>query len=129
VTRPESGDSLTARTVFDSAVIRRMIQGMPARRLWPGFLAILLLLCIGVGLVSAALPDDEAEDSGYYDGDGDDAVATPQRLAILIDVAVSARAGTVSVRTSEVFDVQAVPVSTPTAGRSQPPLLRSPPFA
>lgn len=80
-----------------------MMRGVRVPRLWPGFLAILLLLCIGVGLVSAALPDD-AEDSGYYDGDGDDAVATPQRLAILVDVAVSARAGTVPVRTPEAFD-------------------------
>jgi hypothetical protein len=30
-------------------------------------LSILLLLCIGVGLVSVALPDD-VDDSGYYDG-------------------------------------------------------------
>jgi hypothetical protein len=105
-----------------------MIQSVRVARLCPGFLTICLLVCIGVGLVSAALPDDP-EDSGYYDGDGDDDAATPQRLAILIDVAVSARAGTTPVRTPEAFDVPAPPIPTPTARRSQPPLLRSPPFA
>lgn len=105
-----------------------MIQVVRASRLCPGFLVILLFICIGIGLVSAALPDDPGN-SGYYDGDGDDAAATPERFALLIDVAVSARADTTPVRTPEAFDVPAAPIPTPTARRSQPPLLRSPPFA
>jgi hypothetical protein len=99
-----------------------------ARRLWPGLLAILLLLCIGVGLVSAALPDD-ADDYGYYDGDGDDAVAAPERLAVLVDLAVTARGDSTPIRTSDAFEAPAFPAPRPIARQSPPPLLRSPPIA
>ena len=101
---------------------------MRARCSWPGFLAILLLLCIGIGLLSAALPEP-ADDYGYYDGDGDDAVAAPQRLAVLIDLAVGARAGSEQIQTSAAFDGPAVPTRKPVLRQSLPPLLRSPPAA
>jgi alkanesulfonate monooxygenase SsuD/methylene tetrahydromethanopterin reductase-like flavin-dependent oxidoreductase (luciferase family) len=99
-----------------------------AHRLWPGVLSILLLSCLGLGLVSAALPDD-ADDYGYYDGDGDDAVAAPERLAVLVDLVVSARGETTPIRTSEAFEGPAVSVARPIVLESPPPLLRSPPAA
>ena len=99
---------------------------MRAYRLWPGLIAILLLLCIGVGLVSAALPD-ASDDYGYYDGDGDDAIAAPERLAVLVDLFVSARGETTPIRTSEAFDGPALPVPRPIVRQSPAPLLRSPP--
>lgn len=102
---------------------------MRARRLWPGFLATLLLLCIGVGLVSAALPD-LPDEYGYYDGDGDDdAVAAPDRLAILVDLAIGARGDVTPLRISIAFEGPAVLVDRPVVRQSPPPLLRSPPIA
>ena len=95
-------------------------------RLWPGFLATLLLLGIGVGLVSAALPDD-SDDYGYYDGDGDDAVAAPERLDVLVDLAVGARGESTPIRTSVAFEGPSVPIVRPIPLLSPPPLLRSPP--
>jgi hypothetical protein len=115
---------------FDSAPSRRMIAIVRVPRLWPGFLSILLLLCIGVGLVSAAVPDDAAVDSGYngyFDGDGDDAVAAPERLAVLMDVAAGARAAVVAIRTPEPFDGPAALIIPLVVDQSPPPLLRSPP--
>jgi hypothetical protein len=102
--------------------------GVRVHGLWPGFLAVLLLLCIGVGLVSAALPDD-ADDYGYYDGDGDDAVAAPERLAVLVDLVVRARGETTPIRTSEAFDGPTVVAPRPIVQQSPAPLLRSPPTA
>src|SRR5262249_14252881 len=63
---------------FDDA--GRNISTMWVRGLWCGCLSALILLCFGVALVSAAWPDD-ANDYGYYDGDGDDAAAAPEALA------------------------------------------------
>jgi hypothetical protein len=94
--------------------------------LWPGFLATLLLLGIGVGLVSVALPDD-SDDYGYYDGDGDDAVAAPERLAVLVDLAASARGESTPTRISVAFEGPSDPIVRPIALQSPPPLLRSPP--
>jgi hypothetical protein len=94
-------------------------------------LSILLLLCVGVRLVSAALPDDADVDSGYhgyYDGDDDDAVAAPERLAVLLDVAVGARAAVVPVRTPEAYDGPSALVIAVVVDPSTPPLLRSPPL-
>ena len=101
---------------------------MLAHRCWPGFLAILLLLGIGVGLVSAALPDD-ADDYGYYDGDGDDAVAAPERFAVLVDLVISARGESTPIRSSDAFESPPDPVARPIVLESPTPLLRSPPAA
>ena len=100
---------------------------MRPHRLWSGFLASLLLLCIGVGLVSAALPD-ASDDYGYYDGDGDDAVAAPERLTVLDDLAVSARGESTPIRISVAFEGPSDPIGRPIALQSPPPLLRSPPI-
>jgi hypothetical protein len=97
-----------------------------AHRLWPGFLPVLLLWCIGLGLVSAALPDD-ADDYGYYDGDGDDAVAAPERLAVLVDLVVGARGESTPIRVSVAFEGPLDLAARPIALESPPPLLRSPP--
>jgi hypothetical protein len=101
---------------------------MRSPRLWPGVLSILLLLCIGIGLVSAALPDD-VDDSGYYDGDGDDAAVAPERLTMWMDLAVDARATVMPVRTPEAFENPAAPIPAPVVEQSSPPLLRSPPLS
>src|SRR5215813_6329042 len=98
------------------------------RGLWPGCLSVLILLWFGVSLVSAAWPDD-ADDYGYYDGDGDDAAAAPERLAVLVDLVVAARGDPTPARTSEVFESSADSVAPPIFHQSPPPLLRSPPAA
>jgi hypothetical protein len=105
-----------------------MIRGMRALRLCPGFLAAVLLLGIGVGLVSVTLPD-EPGNSGYYDGDGDDAVAVSERRTMVIDLAVGDGAAILPAWRVEALDVTAAPLGPRTPGRSQPPLLRSPPSA
>src|SRR5262249_14785418 len=68
-----------------------MIQHVRAPRVWPGVVSILVLCGIGFGLVSAALLD-EVNDSGYYDGDDDDAAVAPERLAVRVDIALDPRA-------------------------------------
>ena len=113
----------------DTATARAYPTRVRARCGWPGFLAILLLLCIGVGLVSGALPEP-ADDYGYYDGDGDDdAVAAADRLASRIDLAIGARGETTPLPASAAFDGPAVPVVRPVDRQPSPPLLRSPPVA
>jgi len=96
-------------------------------RLWAGLLSILLLCCLGLGLVSAALPDD-ANDTGYYDGDGDDAVVAPERLAALLDMAIDARVMVTSIQAPETCEDPALPTVRPIDAQSPPPLLRSPPL-
>ena len=98
-----------------------------AQGLLPGFLAILILLCFGVGLGAAVISDD-SDNYGYYDGDGDDAVAAPERLAVLVDLVVGARGEATPVRTSEVFEGPAIPLARPIVRQSLSPLLRSPPI-
>src|SRR5262245_31631425 len=99
---------------------------------WLGFVSILLLILIGVGLISAAVPDEANADSiasGYYDGDGDDAVVAPERLAVLVDMAFGARGVVLPERAP---DALASPVETaipPIVEQSPPPPLRSPPLA
>jgi hypothetical protein len=117
-----SGDSLTC-----IANDGRIICVVRAPRLWPGLLSILLLCCIGFGLVSAALPDD-ANDPGYYDGDGDDAVVAPERLAALLDMAIEARVAVISIPTPEASKDPALPTVPLIDAQSPPPLLRSPPL-
>jgi len=97
-----------------------------ASRLWPG-VSIVLLCCLGLGLVSAALPDD-ANDAGYYDGDGDDAVVAPERLAALLDMVIDARVTVTSIRAPDAFEDIALPTVRPLDAQSPPPLLRSPPL-
>jgi hypothetical protein len=90
-------------------------------------LSILLLCCIGLGLASAALPDD-ANDAGYYDGDGDDAVVAPERLAALLDMAIEARVAVISIPPPEASKDPALPTVRLIDAQSPPPLLRSPPL-
>jgi hypothetical protein len=99
---------------------------MRAGRLRPGSIAVVLLLCIGVGIVSVALPGD-ADDAGYYDGDGDDAAAVPQRLDVLSDVAICAAGLVLELRTPGTFEPSVAAVPPPIIAQSRPPLLRSPP--
>jgi hypothetical protein len=98
-----------------------------ATRLWPGLLSLLLLCCIGAGLVSVALPDD-ATNTGYYDGDGDDAAVAPERLAALLDIAIEARGVVMPAPAPVASEEPALPVTQPIAAQSPPPLLRSPPL-
>ena len=96
-------------------------------RLWPCLVAIQVLLCLGTGLVSVLLPDDPGLPPGLYDGDDDDAAATPE----LLDGAVALIVDTTRVRlpapaqTLLGLVAAAVSPSRPTGPRS--PLLRSPP--
>jgi len=100
------------------------------RRGWLGFLSILLLFCIGVGLVSAALPDDSNTDSiapGYYDGDGDDAVVAPERMAVLVDLVFGARAVVLRDGAPNAIESAVESATQPIVVQSPPPPLRSPP--
>ena len=95
-------------------------------RSWLARLSLLLLFCIGVGFVSAALPEG-SNVSGYYDGDGDDAAMAPTRMALLVDMALGP--GVVGLP-GRLPDVSARPVETaapPILEQSPQPPLRSPP--
>jgi hypothetical protein len=108
---------------------RCMIHRVRVVPIRPGFLAILLLVLIGVGLISPALPDAVA-DAGCYDGDSDDAAVAPERLAVLSDVAISTDAATLPVVwTFSTVEVPAAPVTPVIVEQSPPPPLRSPPQA
>jgi len=61
-------------------------------RLWACLVTVQILICLGTGLVSIVLPDDSNLPAGYYDGDGDDAVTTPERLGGVVDLTLDARA-------------------------------------
>lgn len=96
-------------------------------RLWAYLVAAQVLLCIGTGLVSIVLPEESGLPPGYYDGDGDDVGATSERFARVLDFTLSGRSSPLPILTRTLLGLAAVPVSQPTPGRSQPPLLRSPP--
>jgi len=107
-----------------------MIRSVPLQRRWFEFLSILLLVCIGVGLVSAALPEDansDAIESGYYDGDADDAAVAPRRMAVLVDMAFGARAEALPERAPESFETAVEAATPPIVEQSSLPPLRSPP--
>jgi hypothetical protein len=96
-------------------------------RLWACLVAVQILICLGTGLVSIALPEDSNLPAGYYDGDGDDAVTTPERLGSVVDLTLDARAVVLPARMRAALGIVVASVSPPHPGRSQPPLLRSPP--
>src|SRR5262245_5288189 len=109
---------------------RRIIRDVLLPSSWLGFLSVLLLILIGVGLISAAVPDDTDPNSiasGYYDGDGDDAVVAPERMAVLVDMAFGARA-LVLLERAPAFEIPVDVVAPPIAEQSPPPPLRSPPL-
>jgi hypothetical protein len=95
-------------------------------RLWASLVAAQVLLCIGTGLVSVVFPE-EALPPGYYDGDGDDAAATSERFAGIVDLALGAQPSPLPILTPTLLGLAVAPVSRPNPDRSQPPLLRSPP--
>jgi hypothetical protein len=110
---------------------RRIIRGVPLPRSWFGFLSVLLLILIGVGLISAALPDDtdlNSIASAYYDGDDDDAVVAPERMAVLVDMAFGARAVVLPERAPDAFETPVEVATPPIVEQSPLPLLRSPPL-
>ena len=96
-------------------------------RLWAYLVAAQVLLCIGTGLVSIVLPEESGLPPGYYDGDGDDAGATSERFAGIVEFALSGRPTPLPILTRGLLGLAVAPVSQPNPGRSQPPLLRSPP--
>jgi hypothetical protein len=96
-------------------------------RLWAYFVAAQVLLSIGTGLVSIVLPEQSGLPPSYYDGDGDDAGATSERFAGIVDVALNGRHTPLPIPTRGLLRLAVAPVSQPNPGRSQPPLLRSPP--
>src|SRR5262249_59221017 len=95
---------------LDDPVSRGIIRGVGARRTRLGSLSLLLVLGVGVGLVSVVLPD-EASAFGYYDGDDDDAVVAPERMAVLVDLAVGARAAVLPERAPEAFESPVEPIA------------------
>jgi hypothetical protein len=110
---------------------QRSIRNVPLPRSWLGCLSVLLLILLGVGLISAALPDDTSPDSsasGYYDGDDDDAVVTPERMAVLVDIAVGARAVVLPEPLPDVFETVVEAATPPIVEQSPLPPLRSPPL-
>jgi hypothetical protein len=118
--------------LLDDAMSRRIIRAVPLPRSWLGFLSVLLLILIGVGLISAALPDDTDPNSiasGYYDGDDDDAVVAPERMAVLVDMAFGARAVVLPERAPDVFETPVEVATPPIVEQSPLPPLRSPPLA
>src|SRR5262245_26374308 len=103
-----------------------MIRPMRACLGWARGVTITLLPCFGVGLVSIALPE-APEPSGYYDGDDDDAAATPERSSNLVPRAAGRSEALVPAPTSAPVALSAGLASPSVPGRTQPPPLRSPP--
>ena len=94
-----------------------------------GVVALGVLGCLATGLVSILLPDDPSLPPGYYDGDDDDAAATPEPL----DGAVALIVDRTGVRFPDpapgLFGLAPSPVSSPRRASVQFPLLRSPPVS
>src|SRR5262245_37600615 len=112
---------------------RRIIRDVLLPSSWLGFLSVLLLILIGVGLISAAVPDDTNPNSiasGYYDGDDDDAVVAPERMALLVDMAFGARAVAQLEPAPAAFESPFLESTAPPSIVEQSPLppLRSPPL-
>jgi hypothetical protein len=103
-----------------------MMDPMRVRPGWARFVTVTLLLCIGIGLVSLVLPE-APEPSGYYDGDEDDAAATPERISDHVPRAATGRPAFLPAPTSASVTIVAGGVSPPAPGQSQPPPFRSPP--
>jgi len=109
----------------------RSIRGVLLPRSWRGFLSVQLIVLLGVGLISAAVPDDtnpNSSVSGYYDGDDDDAVITPERMAALLDMAVGIRAVVLLEPAPDVFETPVEVAAPPIVEQSPLPPLRSPPL-
>jgi hypothetical protein len=89
--------------------------------------ALSVLMCLGTGFVSALLPDDPTVPPGFYDGDDDDAAATPEPL----DAAVALIVDTTGVRlpgqAPTLFGLAAAAVGPPRPATARSPRLRSPP--
>ena len=105
---------------------RRTMPTVLLPRSWLGRLSLLLLFCIGVGFVSAALPEG-SNVAGYYDGDADDAAMAPTRMALLVDMAFGPRVVGLPERISDVFARPVETAAPPIVEQSPPPPLRSPP--
>jgi len=89
--------------------------------------ALQVLTCLGTGFVSALLPDDPSLPPGYYDGDDDDAAATPERLNVDVALIVDTTGVRLPVQVAALFGLAAAPVAPPRPAATQSPLLRSPP--
>jgi hypothetical protein len=90
-------------------------------------MALLVLLCIGAGLVSIVLPEEPTSGAGYYDGDGDDAAATSEGFAGVLGFTLCGRGTLLPALTFTTLVPFLGPVSPPKPGLSHSPLLRSPP--
>jgi len=96
-------------------------------RLWPGLVVLSVLACLATGLVSVLLPDDPSVPPGFYDGDADDAAATPEPLDGAVTLIVDTTGLRRPVQAPALLGLEAVPVSPTRPGAALPPLLRSPP--
>ena len=103
---------------------------VPGRRL-AGLLVAAAGLAVLAGGCATAVPDDTDADSiasGYYDGDGDDAVVAPERMAVLVDMAFGARAVVLPERAPDALESPVETAIPPIVEQSPPPPLRSPPL-
>ena len=119
------------KSLLDGTVSRSIIRGVQMPRSWLGLLVVLLLFCIGVGLVSVALADDTSPNSiasGYYDGDDDDPAVAPERMVVLVDMAFGARAVVLPERAPDAFETPIEVATPPIVEQSPLPPLRSPPL-
>ena len=96
-------------------------------RLWLGLVAVQVLVCLGTGFVSALLPDDPSLPPGYYDGDDDDAAATPEPLDGAVALIVDTTGVGLPIQAPALLGLAAASVDPPRPGQTQAPLLRSPP--
>jgi hypothetical protein len=98
-----------------------------ASRLWQCFVALQILGCLATGFVSALLPDDPSLPAGIYDGDDDDAAATPEPLDGAVALIVDTTGVSVSAPAPALLGVSVASVSLHRPLAVRLPLLRSPP--
>jgi len=89
--------------------------------------ALQALICLGAGLVSVLLPDDPSLPPGYYDGDDDDAAATPEPLDGAVAFIVDTTGVRLPIQEPVLLGLAAASVTPPRPAATQYPLLRSPP--
>ena len=99
-----------------------------ASRLWQCVVALEILGCLATGFASALLPDDPSLPAGIYDGDDDDAAATPEPLDGAVALIVDTTGVSVPAPAPAPLGVSLALASLPRPLAVRFPLLRSPPL-
>ena len=102
-------------------------RGRGRSRLRCGLVALGVLGCLATGLVSTLLPGDQGLPPGYYDGDDDDAAATPEPLDGAVALIVDRAGVRFPAGVPGFLSLAAAPLSSPRRASVRLPLLRSPP--